>query len=47
MKDNVDYKVSTDLHHRLRTLNVGNYVMVCLRPERVPSGTMKNCTRET
>ena len=41
MKDNADYKVSADLHHRLRTFNIGDYVMVRMRPERLPLGTMK------
>ena len=27
-KNNTDYKVSADLHRRLRTFNVGDYVMV-------------------
>ena len=28
MKNNADYKAYVDLHHRLRTFNVGDYVMV-------------------
>ena len=32
MKKNTDYKASTDLHRRLRTFNVGDYVMVHMRP---------------
>ena len=27
MKNNADYKASADLHHKLRTFNVGDYVM--------------------
>jgi len=46
MKNNVDYKASTNLHHRLRTFNVGDYVMVRLRPEQFPPLTIKNCTRK-
>ena len=41
MKTNVDYKAFVDLHHRLRTFNVGDYVMVRLRPERFPPGIVK------
>ena len=46
MINNVDYKTSTDLHHRLGTFNVGDYVMVRMRPERFPPGTVKNYTHE-
>ena len=41
MKINADYKASANLHHRLRTFNVGDYVMVRMRPERFSSGTVK------
>ena len=41
MKNNVDYKASADLHRRLKTFSVGDYVMVCMRPERFPPGTVK------
>ena len=41
MKNNVDYKASADLHYRLSTFNVGDYVMVYIRPERFPLGTVK------
>ena len=34
MKNNADYKAFADLHHRLRTFNVRDYVMVRLRLER-------------
>ena len=42
MKNNADYKTSADLHCKLRTFNVGGYVMVCLRPKRFPLETVKN-----
>jgi len=38
MKNNADYKPSADLHRRL---NVGDYVMVRMRPERFLPGTVK------
>ena len=41
MKNNADYKASADLHHRLRTFNVRDYMMVRMRPERFPPGTVK------
>ena len=41
MKNNADYKVSTDLHHQLRTFNVSDYVMIRMRPEQFPPGTVK------
>ena len=41
MKNNTDYKASVDLHHRLRTFDIGDYVMVRMRPERFPPGTVK------
>jgi len=40
-KINVDYKGFVDLHRRLRTFNVGDYVMVRLKPEQFPPGTVK------
>ena len=45
MKNNTDDKVSADLHRRLRTFNVRDYVMVRMRPERFSSGTVKEITR--
>jgi len=36
MKNNVDYKASVDLHCRLMTFNVSDYVMIRMRPERFP-----------
>ena len=48
IKNNADYKSSADLHRRLRTFNVGDYVMVCMRPERFSLGTvMKLHARST
>ena len=41
MKNNIDYKAFVDLHRTLRTFNVGDYVMIRLRPERFPPGTVK------
>jgi len=41
MKSNTDYKVSADLHRRLRTFNVGDYVMV----RTVSSGIREEITR--
>jgi len=41
MKNNADYKASADLHRRLKIFNVGDYVMVPMRPERFPPGTVK------
>ena len=41
MKNNADYKTFANLHRRLRTFNVGDYVMVRMRPERFPPGTVK------
>jgi len=41
IENTADYKTSADLHRRLRTFNVGDYVMVRMRPERFPLGTVK------
>jgi len=41
MEHNADYKDSVDLHRRLRTFNIGDYVMVRMRLERFPPGTVK------
>ena len=41
MKSNTNYKDSADLHRRLRTFNVRDYVMVRMRPERFPPGSVK------
>jgi len=36
IKNNVDYKASANLHRKLRTFNVDDYMMVRMRPERFP-----------
>jgi len=41
MKNNADYKASVDLYRKLRKFNVGDYVLVRLRPERFPLRTVK------
>ena len=33
---NKEYKLTADVHHRYKEFNVGEYVMVCIRPERIP-----------
>ena len=33
---NEEYKLATDVHRRSKEFNVGEYVMVCIRPERIP-----------
>ena len=45
MKNNTDYKVSVDLHNRLRTFNVGDYVTVRLRLEWFCSGNREEIAR--
>ena len=40
-KNNADYKAFANLHCRLRTFNVDDYVMVCLRPKQFSQGTVK------
>jgi len=40
MKNNVDYKVCADFNHRLRTFNVGDYVMVRMTHEWFPPGNV-------
>ena len=34
--NNKVYKLATDVHRRSNEFNVGDYVMVCIRPERIP-----------
>jgi len=41
MKNNTDYKVFANLYRRLRIFNVGDYVMVRMRSEWLPPGTVK------
>jgi hypothetical protein len=36
---NAQYKLQADLHRRHNEFNVGDYVMIRIRPERFPSGT--------
>ena len=31
-----EYKLAADMHRRSKEFNVGDYVMVCIRPERIP-----------
>ena len=33
---NEEYKLAADMHRRSKEFNVGDYVMVCIRPERIP-----------
>ena len=33
---NEEYKLVADMHRRSKEFNVGDYVMVCIRPERIP-----------
>ena len=33
---NAEYKLAVDVHHRYKEFNVGEYVMVHIRPERIP-----------
>ena len=33
---NKEYKLATDVHRRSKEFNVGDYVMVRIRPERIP-----------
>ena len=40
-KNNANYKVYADLRKKAHELNVGDYVMVQIRPERYPPGTVK------
>ena len=34
--NNEEYKLAADMHRRSKEFNVGDYVMVCIRPERIP-----------
>jgi len=45
MKHNADHKVCADLHRRLRTFNVSDYVMVRLSPEQFPPGNREEIAR--
>ena len=39
---NEEYKLAADMHRRSKEFNVGDYVMVCIRPERIPKTFSKN-----
>ena len=39
---NEEYKLATDVHRRSKEFNVGDYVMVRIRPERIPKTFSKN-----
>ena len=43
---NEEYKSTDDVHHRYKEFNVGEYVMVCIRPERIPKFFSKNFMQE-
>ena len=45
IKNNADYKAFADLHSRLRTFNVGDYVMVCTRPKQFSQKKSEEITR--
>ena len=40
-KNNANYKAYADLHRKAHEFSVGDYVMVRIRPERYPLGTVK------
>ena len=40
-KSNTNYKAYADLYKKAHEFNVGDYVMVRIRPERYPLGTVK------
>ena len=41
VQSNANYMLRTNVKKRLKTFNVGDYVMVRIRPERFPLGTIK------
>jgi len=41
LKLNANSKASTNFHRRLRLVNIGDYVIVCLRPKWFSPGTVK------
>ena len=41
MKNNINYKASADLLLRLKKFNIGDYVMLCIRSEQFPLGSVK------
>jgi hypothetical protein len=40
-QNNTNYKIRADLRRRFKEFNVGDFVMVRIRPERFPPGTVK------
>ena len=44
---NEEYKLVADVHHRFKEFNVGEYVMVRIRPERIPKTFSKNLYART
>ena len=40
-KNNANYKAYADLHKKAHEFNVGDYVVVLIRPEQYPPGTVK------
>jgi len=40
-KNNANHKAYADLHKKTHEFNVGDYVMVRIRPKRYPLGTVK------
>ena len=43
---NDEYKLTSDVHHRFKEFNIGEYVMVHIRPERIPKTFSKKlCAR--
>jgi len=40
-KSNAKYKAYTNLHKKAHEFNVGDYVMIRIRPERYPPDTVK------
>ena len=44
---NEEYKLDADVHHRSKESNVGGYVMVRIRPRRIPKTFSKNFMQES
>ena len=43
---NEEYKLVADVHRRSKEFNVGEYVMIRIRPERIPKRFQKNFMQE-
>ena len=43
---NEEYNLAADVHRRSKEFNVGDYVMVRIRPERIPKTFSKNFMQE-